>query len=326
MRASPPLRASPIGLPTDIALHPTLDGPWTHRFAQVGTVRLHYVEAGEGPLVILLHGFPDFWIAWRRQIPFLAQSGFRVVAPDLRGFNLSDKPRGVENYTLDVVADEIAALVKHLKVKRAHIVGHDIGGAVAWKLASRRPEVVEKLVAVNAPPSRIFRRALRHPSQLRRSWYMFFFALPWLPERIVGARRAAMIGRVYQKAAVRPGAFEPEEIDAQRDAASRPGALRAMLNYYRAMFRGGIGAIGTLAAARAEAGGSRTTVAKSGKLNRPALVIWSDQDPFLDLSLVNDLSEWGTDVRLHRVSRAGHWPMADAPTDFNRALKEFLTR
>lgn len=319
------MRASPIGLPTDIALHPILDGPWVHRFAQLDGVRLHYVEAGDGPLVVLLHGFPDFWLAWRRQIPVLAEAGFRVVAPDLRGFNLSDKPRSVGEYSLGTAAGDVAALIIHLGAARAAVVGHDIGGAVAWAVARRTPDVVDRIVAINAPPSHAFRAALRHVTQLRRSWYMLFFALPWLPEQILGARRAAIIGRIHERGAVRPGAFEEEEIDAYRYAATRPGALRGMLNYYRAMMQRAFGSsIGAIAHARATVAGERSTIGRSGRMNRPALVIWSDDEPFLEPWIVDDASSWGADVRVHRVPRAGHWPMADAPSDVNRALLAFL--
>lgn len=317
------MRASPIGLSTDIALHPTLDGPWTHHFVQLGEVRLHYVEAGpaSGPLVILLHGFPDFWLAWRRQIPALAEAGLRVVAPDLRGFNLSDKPRSVSDYSLSKVADDIAALIRHFGAERASIVGHDIGGAVTWKLARRRPELVERIVAISAPPSKAMMHALRRPAQMRRSWYMLFFALPWLPERVLGARRAAMIGRVFRQSAIREGAFEDEEIDALRDAASRPDALRSMMHYYRAMLRGAFSPVGSIAAV---ASGNRMTVGRAGRMTRPALVIWGDEEPFLDHAMLDDAASWGADVRVHRVPRAGHWVMADAPTEVNRSLVAFL--
>lgn len=288
-------------------------------------MRLHYVEAGTGPLVILLHGFPDFWLAWRRQIPALANAGFRVVAPDLRGFNLSDKPRGASEYSLGQVADDVVALIRHFGGQRASIVGHDIGGAVAWAVARRSLDVVDRIVAINAPPSHAFRAALRHVSQLRRSWYMLFFALPWLPERVLGARRAALIGRIHEQGAVRPGAFEEEEIDAYRDAASRPGALTGMLNYYRAMLQRAFGSsLGAMAHARATVAGERTTLGRSGRMNRPALVLWGDDEPFLDPSIVEDAASWGDDVRVHRVPRAGHWLMADAPTETNRALIQFL--
>src|SRR5579884_3024966 len=155
---------------------------WTHRHASVNGVRLHYVEAGRGPLVVLLHGFPEFWYSWRHQIPALAAAGFRVLAPDLRGYNESDKPPGVAAYGLERVAGDVAALVRHAGERRAAVVGHDWGGGIAWWLAMHRPDVVGRLAVLNAPHPAAFRRELRTPGQLLRSWYVFFFQLPALPE------------------------------------------------------------------------------------------------------------------------------------------------
>src|SRR5438874_5615782 len=124
---------------------------WTHREAVVNGVRLHWVEAGDGPPVLLLHGFPEFWYAWRHQLPALARAGFRAVAPDLRGYNESDKPHGVRNYHLDLLAADVAGLIAHLGGGRACVVGHDWGGVVAWRLAMLRPAVVERLAILNAP-------------------------------------------------------------------------------------------------------------------------------------------------------------------------------
>lgn len=326
MRLSPPLRASPIGIPTDIALNPVLGGPWTHRFAQLDGIQLHYVEAGAGPLVVLLHGFPDFWLVWRRQIAVLADAGFRVVAPDLRGFNLSDKPRHAGAYASGTTADDIAALITHVGAPSASVVGHDIGGAVAWALARRRPDLVERLVAINAPPSWAFRSALRHAAQLRRSWYMFFFALPLLPELVLRARGASLIARIHAAHAVRSGAFPEEELDAYRAAALRPGAMRGMLNHYRAMLQRAFGSpIRGLLRARRVLAGDRRTAERSALMNRPALVLWADEEPFLEPALVAGAARWGANVRVRRIANAGHWAMVDAPTETNRAILEFLT-
>src|SRR5262245_58570023 len=158
------------------------DNRLIHRFAVVNSVRLHYAEAGEGPLVVLLHGFPEFWYSWRHQIKGLAAAGFRVIAPDLRGYNESDKPPGIASYRLELLTQDIVELIQHAGEKRAHVVGHDWGGGIAWWLAMQNPQVVERLVILNAPHPVAFFRELRRPAQLLKSWYMFFFQLPWLPE------------------------------------------------------------------------------------------------------------------------------------------------
>ena len=151
-------------------------------YAEVGDVTLHYVEAGDGPLVVLLHGFPEFWYGWRLQIAPLAAAGFRVVAPDLRGYNLSSKPDGVAAYGADKLAADVRGLIQERGAESALVVGHDWGGTAAWTLAMNHPEVVDRLAILNAAHPRKLNEGLRHPSQLRRSWYFFYFQLPDLPE------------------------------------------------------------------------------------------------------------------------------------------------
>src|SRR3954447_16918128 len=155
-------------------------------FAEVGDVKLHYVEAGDGPLVVLLHGFPEFWYGWRLQIAPLAAAGFRVVAPDLRGYNLSSKPAGVAAYSAEKLAADVRGLIQERGAETALVVGHDWGGTAAWTLAMNHPEVVDRLAILDAAHPRKLNEGLRHPSQLRRSWYFFYFQLPGgVPERHV---------------------------------------------------------------------------------------------------------------------------------------------
>ena len=157
-------------------------------YAEVGDVRLHYVEAGDGPLIVLLHGFPEFWFGWRLQIEPLVAAGFRVVAPDTRGYNLSSKPEGFEAYAVDLLAADIRGLIGELGAESALLVGHDWGGSIAWTIAMNHPEVVDRLAILNAAHPRRLQQGLQHPSQLRKSWYFFFFAVPG-PARGRGARR-----------------------------------------------------------------------------------------------------------------------------------------
>jgi epoxide hydrolase 4 len=159
-----------------------------HGYADLDEARLHYVEAGEGPLVVLLHGFPEFWYGWRFQIPALAAAGFRVVAPDMRGYNLSSRPSGVEAYDVDRLAGDIRDLIHQRGADSAWLAGHDWGAGVAWAVAMNHPEVVRRLAILNLPHPRRLLTALRNPRQLAKSWYMLFFQLPRLPERAVRAR------------------------------------------------------------------------------------------------------------------------------------------
>src|SRR5262249_12586002 len=202
---------------------------WSHRHVDVGELRLHVVEAGppEGGPVVLLHGFPEFWFSWRFQIPKLAAAGFRVAAPDMRGYNLSDKPYGVDAYNLDHLVRDARGLVKALGHDRAHIVGHDWGGAVAWEFAQRHPESTRSLTVMSCPHPRELLTGLRRPAQLRKSWYMFFFQLPGIPERTLMKDDAAALRRIFKG--------QPEkDLDRYVEAAKRARGMNGPLNYYRA--------------------------------------------------------------------------------------------
>jgi pimeloyl-ACP methyl ester carboxylesterase len=202
-------------------------------YAEIGDIRLHYVEAGEGPLVVLLHGFPEFWYGWRRQIEPLAAAGFRVVAPDLRGYNLSARPDSVEAYGTGALVADIRGLIHERGAESAMLVGHDWGGTVAWDTAMQHPEVVDRLAILNAAHPRKLSQGLHHPGQLRRSWY-FFFDLPDLPETVVHADDWHFFRHFLRDA--RP-AFTPEETDRYIKAWSQPGAATGMINYYRSSVR-----------------------------------------------------------------------------------------
>ena len=203
-------------------------------YAEVGDQRLHYVEAGDGPLVVLLHGFPEFWYGWRQQIQPLAAAGFRVVAPDTRGYNLSSRPKEVAAYDVDKLAADIRDLIHERGAETAMLVGHDWGGTIAWTMAMHHPEVVERLAILNAAHPRKLSQGLHHPGQLRKSWYFFFFDLPELPETVVHANHWHFFRHFLSDA--RP-AFTKEETDRYIEAWSQPGAATGMINYYRSSVR-----------------------------------------------------------------------------------------
>jgi len=282
--------------------------PWTHQQAIVNGVRLHWVEAGSGPLVLLLHGFPEFWYSWRHQVPALAAAGFRVLAPDLRGYNLSDKPPGVAGYRLEALTGDVAGLIAHAGAASAAVVGHDWGGGIAWTLAMRRPELVRKLAVLNAPHPAVFLRELRRPGQLLRSWYMFFFQLPWLPELLLRAGNYALLERTLRRDPVRPGAFTEDDIRRYKEALSQPGARTAAINYYRAAFR---------RMRSASRGMAPVTV--------PTLLIWGEQDRYLGRRMTEGLDRWVPDIRVARLPDASHWVQQDAPERVNEFLAGFLS-
>jgi len=282
--------------------------PWRHAEAVVNGVKLHWVEAGEGKLVILLHGFPEFWYAWRHQIPALASGGFRVVAPDMRGYNLSDKPRGLRRYRVEELTRDVAALIRHAGAERAHVVGHDWGGLVAWWFAILHPEVLARLAILNAPhPAIAFRGLLAH-GQLRRSRYIFLFQLPRLAERRFAANDFALLRRYLRRDPVRPDAFSEADIQRYVEAIARPGALTAAMNYYRAAFW-----FAPFLFLKA-----RWPIAA------PVLMIWGERDRYLGPHLLEDTERWAPNLRVERIPDASHWVQADAPERVNELLLEFL--
>ena len=279
-----------------------------HRWIDVGGLRLHCVEAGTGPLVVLLHGFPEFWYAWRHQIPALADAGYRVVAPDLRGYNTSDKPSRVRDYRPRVLVQDVADLIVALGAGSAAVAGHDWGGGLAWLLAMQHPKRVERLVLLNAPHPVRFLKGLRSPRQLRRSWYILAFQLPWLPERLVAARDFQALRWIFRHQPTRPGAFTAQDIDRYVVAAAQPDALRAAIHYYRAAFR---------ANPLAQAHGLR-------RVDIPTLIIWGDQDRSLGRELAEPDRAWVPDVRVERIAEASHWVQADDPEQVNQLMVDFL--
>src|SRR4051794_2871937 len=272
-------------------------------YAEVGDVRLHYVEAGDGPLVVLLHGFPEFWYGWRQQIAPLVQAGLRVVAPDLRGYNLSPKPDGYDAYTADKLAGDIRGLIRELGAESAMVVGHDWGGSVAWSLAMNHPEVVDRLAILNAAHPRKLNEGLRSPRQLLRSWYFFYFQSPRLPERRARRRHWRFFKRFLRDA--RPP-YTEQEIDRYVEAWSQPGAAKAMIDYYRAAVRlGAKQEMRPLSAPTRVIGGQRHR-SPGPKLAEPH----SEDVPNLD--------------RVERLPDASHWVHHDEAERVNELLVDFL--
>jgi pimeloyl-ACP methyl ester carboxylesterase len=275
-------------------------------YAEVNGVRLHYAEAGSGPLVVLLHGFPEFWYSWRHQINALAQAGYHVVAPDMRGYNLSSKPAGWREYGAESLAGDVAGLIRHFGVENAYVAGHDWGAAVAYFTAMEHPEVVKRLAILNVPhPARML-ASFRTWRQLRKSWYMFFFQLPVIPERLLSAKDFAAAKRALR--AESPDAFTDADIERYVEAWSQPGALTTMINYYRAALRRS----------------PRSALARLRPIDVPVLVIWGQRDSVLGSELAEPESKWVSDVRVERIPQATHWVQHDAPERVNELLTGFF--
>jgi pimeloyl-ACP methyl ester carboxylesterase len=275
-------------------------------YAVVAGIRLHYVEAGAGPLVVLLHGFPEFWYSWRHQLPALVAAGYRVVAPDMRGYNLSDKPSDWRLYDTDLLADDVAGLIRSLGEERAYVVGHDWGAAVAYATAARRPEAVRRLAILNVPHTARMLEGFRTFKQLRKSWYMFFFQLPHLPERLIAREDFSLGKRVLR--ADSPGAFTDEDLTRYVEAWSQPGALTGMLNYYRAALRQS----------------PRKAAARLVPIAAPTMVIWGERDRALGSELAEPPARLVPDLRMEWIPEATHWVQHDAPERVNALLVDFL--
>ncbi|NJM09171.1 alpha/beta hydrolase [Candidatus Gracilibacteria bacterium] len=280
-----------------------------HGYILVNGIRMHYVTAGDGPLLLMLHGFPEFWYSWRHQIPALA-AHFTVVAPDQRGYNETDKPDW--GYDTDVLANDMVQLIDRLGFSTAHVVGHDWGGAISWYLGMNYAHRVERLAVLNCPHPKLFLRNLRrNPKQLRRSWYMGFFNLPALPEAAISANDFALIDEVFRGHALNKAAFSDEDLHAYKEALRRPGALTAALNWYRA----------------AAAGGPESIVGPGdGKVTAPTLLIWGEQDRFLGRELTYGTEKYVPDLTIRYIPNSSHWVQHEFPDDVNQHLRDFFVQ
>jgi epoxide hydrolase 4 len=277
-----------------------------HEYVQINGIRMHYVIAGDGPLVLMLHGFPDFWYTWRHQLAALADQ-FTVVAPDQRGYNETAKPNW--GYSVDVLVADVVELIHALGHQRALLVGHDWGAAVAWAVAIARPHRVERLAVLNVPHPAVFAAHLRsNPRQMLRSAYMGFFTLPRLPEFALSRDDYAPIRRILRRDL--GDAISDAEIAAHIDALRTPGTLTGGLNWYRA----------------AAAQGSRGLYASTEMhCDVPALLIYGDRDPFLGAELFAGNERFAPDLRVRPVPGAGHWVHLKEHTLVTAELRAFFT-
>lgn len=265
-------------------------------------------EAGSGDDVALcLHGFPESRMSWRYQLPMLAERGWHAVASDLRGYGDTDRPRGRANYRLDALVEDVAGLVDALGAKRRLLVAHDWGALIAWVFAMRARLPLDGLVIMNVPHPAVFMATIKtSAAQRKRSRYVGFFQLPVIPELILSADRARRIGEVFTNMAVDKSAFPPEVVDHYRDNAARPGALTAMLAYYRA----NVAAIG-----------AEPTV----PIHVPTLMVWGEEDTALGVELTEGYDGLVDDLTLRRLPGVSHWVQQEAPERVNAAVSDWLT-
>lgn len=281
-----------------------------HDYAQIGGVKLHYATAGNGDrLLVLLHGFPEFWYSWRHQIVSLSDE-FTVIAPDMRGYNLSDKPGGIADYRMDKLVDDVTGLINHFGRDRASVVGHDWGAAVAWSLALEHPEYVDRLACLQAPPSAVWRKNQTFRQYLA-SWYMFFFQLPAIPEWLLSHNDYQGLIDGLRKTTAEKGVFTDEVIAEYKKAWSEPRALTSQINYYRANVLKRL--FGPLKADR--------------RIEVPSLFIYGEKDHAILPETVAGVGDFvDAEYEEIRIPEAAHWVQQEAPEAVTDALRSFLTK
>jgi len=279
-----------------------------HQFISINNIKLHVVEAGpkSGPLVILLHGFPEAWFCWVDQIQPLVDQGFRVIIPDQRGYNLSEKPRDIAAYSLDHLTDDIAALIAYYHSKEAIIVAHDWGGAVAWHFAGKYPDKVRRLVIMNMPHNAVMKKILKSNwVQRLRSWYILFFQIPLLPELCLTFQQNYMLKKSLRRNTDK-SAFAHFDLKQYTTAWQQPHAIRAMLNWYRAALR------------------YPPKKLASDRIRMPTLMLWGKKDPFLDFAMTQPSIQCCDQGELIVFQDAGHWVHRDQRDAVNREIIRFL--
>jgi pimeloyl-ACP methyl ester carboxylesterase len=284
------------------------DTPGESVFVETNGVTLHTVQAGpeDGPLVVLLHGFPEFWYGWHDQLRPLVEAGFRVVVPDQRGYNLSDKPDGLDAYRMPELAADVLGLLDAADREEAAVVGHDWGAAVAWWLGLHHPDRVSRLVAASVPHPSVLTRALRRSwTQRFRSAYVLFFQLPVLPEAVSSLHDWETTVRTMRRTSL-PGTFSATDFELYRAAWEQPGAFRSMLNWYRASLR-------------------RRDTPQTERVTVPTLVVWGGQDQFLPRSMARPSADLCDDGRVRLFPDATHWVHHEEPVAVGEALVEFCS-
>ena len=289
------------------------------RYIRVNDVMLHVVLAGpeDGEPIFLLHGFPEFWYGWRQQIDYLAEKGYRVVVPDQRGYNLSDKPKHVKDYHITTLATDIDQLAEELGYEQINLVGHDWGAAVAWWMATIFPQRLKKLIILNVPYPTILSDQWKNGNweQIFKSWYILFFQMPFVPEAVAGLMDYEGPANILRNTS-RKGSFSEEDIARYKRAWAQPGALTGMVNWYRAMIRGSVG----------QGSGSSSREAHPGKrISVPTLILWGEKD----VALTKDLAQLSADVcenaQIIYFPKATHWVQHDEAEAVNAQTESFVS-
>jgi epoxide hydrolase 4 len=283
------------------------------QFIQTNNINLHVMTDGpeNGTAVILLHGFPEFHYGWKNQIPALVEAGFRVIVPDQRGYNLSDKPGGISAYDVDTLAMDVVGLFDHFGIEKARLVGHDWGAAVAWTVAINHPERLEKLAILNVPhPDVMTDYVLRNPAQRKKSWYVFFFQIPWLVEWILGKNDFEYLAQLLKRSGHR-NTFTDADIVEYKKAWSQTGALTGMLNWYRSIVRRGVRS-------------AFIPKTPARRVHVPTIMLWGQRDVALSFDMAQPSINLCDEGRLIFFDKATHWVQHDASEEINQQLISFM--
>jgi pimeloyl-ACP methyl ester carboxylesterase len=277
-----------------------------HLTFDLADVTIQAVAAGpqNGPLAILLHGFPEFWYGWRHQITPLAKAGLRVVVPDQRGYNQSSKPKDWQAYKVPNLVGDVIGIANRFEREHFMLAGHDWGGIIAWACAMEHEDRVDRLAILNAPhPSVFWNYARTHPAQLLRSWYVFFLQLPLLPEFLFEAGNFRMMTETLAKTS-RPGTFSKEDFEAYRKTWRQTGAPAGMINWYRAL--------------------RASTPSSNPELGIPVRILWGARDRFLAADLAELSLRCCRGGKLTVFPEATHWLQHEEAATISSALTEFF--
>jgi epoxide hydrolase 4 len=285
-----------------------------HEYAEVNGVRLHYVSAGKGPLIIFLHGFPEFWYEWKDQLPEFGKD-HRAVAPDMRGYNLSEKPAGVDHYQMKDLVEDVRALAEHLGYKKFILVGHDWGGGVAWAFAIAHPESLEKLVIINCPhPAILARELAENPAQQKASQYMLMFRSAQAEQTLSANNYAGLVNGVLGEG-LKSGVFTEADKQAYIAAWSQPGALTGGLNYYRAA---------NLGPPTPDSPATPAADMSGLVVKVPTLVIWGEKDTALLTGNLDGMDKFVPNLTIKRIPNGSHWVIHEKPALVNGYIREFI--
>ena len=278
------------------------------RYIETNGIKLHVMEAGpaDGPMMLFLHGFPEFWYAWRRQIGYFAEKGYLVVVPDQRGYNLSDKPQGIAAYKIDELAKDIVGLIDAYGRKQILLVGHDWGASVSWWLSIKYPERISKMVILNVPHPKVMAKEMfSNPEQMQRSWYIFYFQLPGAVEHLAASTNYQWVLNLITSNA-KPGAFSPADLEKYRTAFAQPGAFSAMVNWYRASVQ------------------TKQEQPKSYSVDVPLLFMWGEEDIAMLTKMADDSMPYCKQGKLIKMPGVSHWIQHEQADRVNALIEEFF--